>query len=227
VAVYHSQKKLPMQSYTLATPMFDLVGRIEAGKRDGMELNLPLPVEKQPYDPMLSSKEYRDARSAQNRGDYEQARKHAKALVAKFPNSRCARLWEMQLVGSFGLDPELELKLVTGIKPPEDAPAWERGIYHFCLGHALGVNGRFEEAILSLRKSDVLYPDGMASAALTDLLRKTGKTKEIEPYARRATEFEPDRIAYWEMLQKILYAQGKYEEANKLQDRVYLLEDLY
>jgi hypothetical protein len=48
-----------------------------------------------------------------------------------------------------------------------------------------------------------------------------------ERYARRATSIGPDQIDWWEALQKILYAQRKYEEAEMLQDRIYLLEDLY
>lgn len=131
------------------------------------------------------------------------------------------------MVSSRGQEPDLQAELLEGLKIPDDGPEWERGMYHFFLGNSLLAAGKREEAIASLRKSDELYSDGMACGTLVTFLVNAGQVKEAELYARKATTLEPDRIDYWDMLQKVLYAQGKYEQADKLLEQIYLLGDLY
>lgn len=132
------------------------------------------------------------------------------------------------MVAEFRLEPEVEIELLGGLKLPKDAPAWQRGIHFYALGEiAIRQGGKNEEAIANLKKSDELYPDGMACGNLCVLFEQMGMLKEAEEYAQRAVAYEPDRIAYWDKLLDILFAQGKYEEAGKLRSRVSLLKGLY
>jgi hypothetical protein len=227
VGIYSASVQMPSQTFAMAHPSVGLPARIEEAVKKGSHAKVPIPMEDQPFDPVIYNKEYMDGSMAETAMDFVKARKCAKDVVAKFPDSRYAKFWEYMMVGSWGLEPEIQPKLLEGLKVPEDAPAWERGIYQFFLGSSLLAEGKTDEAILALRKSDELYPEGMACGTLVTLCQRAGQLKEAELYARKATKFAPDRIDYWDALRKILEAEGKYKEADGLTDRIYLLEHLY
>lgn len=228
VAIYSFAVDMPSQTFVLARPAAGLSTRVAAAVGKDMRIKVPIPIEDQPFDPVTYTEEYHDACNAEAKEDYNMARKHAMAAVAKFPESRYAKLWEYMMVQRFELEPKLHTELLKGLSVPDDAPAWQRGMYFFQLGDvAMRVEGEDEKAIAYLKKSDELYPEGMACASLSWLFSRTGKREQAEIHARRAVAYEPDRIAYWDDLQKILYARGKTDEADSLRDRIFLLEDLY
>ncbi|MFK7851673.1 MAG: tetratricopeptide repeat protein [Akkermansiaceae bacterium] len=227
VAVHSFKLKLPMQTLALAVPAAGMAERIEEALKKDFDIKVPIPIEDQPFDPVIYSESYLKGNEAQGLNDYVAARKFADQTVEEFPDSEVARNWRLNLVGVSMFEPEEFAKLVAEVKLPEDSPAWKRGIYHFQLGGALQTAGNVKGAMASYLKSDELYPDGMACGTLPRYYQALNQPKEAEKFARRATEYEPERIIYWEELQKILYRLGKFDEADEIQDRVYLLEDLY
>lgn len=229
VAIHSFKVALPEQTFTFCLPVTGLKPRIDAAVKKGNRFKVPIPPEQQPFDPVIHCDEYRAGGLALNRNDYAVARKLADAAVAKFPDSEVARAWRLNIVGASHLEPEEFLRLIDEFNVPDDAPLWWQGIHHFRMGEALQAAGKPKEAIASYKKSDELYPDGMACASLVPYFKAYAynEPKKAEFYARRATEYAPERIFFWQELQKILYAQAKWDEADKLQDRIYLLEELY
>ncbi|MCP5533744.1 MAG: tetratricopeptide repeat protein [Akkermansiaceae bacterium] len=228
VAVGSHTLPLPEQTYVCASSTAGFSERVKAAVEADVEIEVPIPMADQPYDPVVNSEEYMNANRAVFSRDFATARKLARAAVEKFPDSRHAKYWELMMAAEHWPEPKELNKLLEDLKLPEDVPAWQRSGHCYMLAEiAVRQGAKEEETIALLKKSDELYPELMACANLGRMFSKLGRFKEAESCMRRAVTYEPDRIAYWDELQKILDAQRKFKEADEVQDRVYLLESLF
>ncbi len=233
VAAFSGSQTLPGQTLRAASPLAELPERIQEAVKKGVSLKLPLSAKDLQLDPAVLSEERlaMGETGAAVLRDFANAMQRAKALVAKFPDSHYARNEEFAcaLTGAdLGEVSAQELvDLAKQFKPQDNDPPWEKSAYYCRLGDALLRANRADDAIASLQKADELWPQNMACMTLADIFEKRDQLDEAERYWRRATNFDQERIAYWESLSRVLSARLKSKEESEASDRVNFLEDLY
>ncbi len=94
VAVFSGSQPLPDQTFRSACPLAGLQERIDEAVKKGGKLDLPLTAETLQLDPAAASEDFRLMDAALMKQDLAQARLHAKALIAAFPNSLFAQCEE-------------------------------------------------------------------------------------------------------------------------------------
>jgi hypothetical protein len=231
VATYSGSQVVPGQTLQLASPLETLPARIEEAVKNPNRRSLPLALKDLGLDPAILSEEFLLFHQSASQGDASIARNLARKLVETFPASRAAKSNEFGFtqgeVGAGTAHAHDLLDLAKRMEPPESATALEMAAHHVRLGEALLLANRLEEGVASLLKSEELDSEAMACVILAGFYEARGELELAEKYWRQATTLEQERISYWDALERVLGARGKWKEAAAAQERVYLLEDLY
>jgi hypothetical protein len=233
VAVNHSAVPLPVQTFRLATPTLGLSDRIAEAVKKGERLDIPLRAEHHGFDPVEFSDEWMELQILLGKGDpdLDKAHRDVTDIVEKSPNSFLAQQLEYtieirkQTSGSG--NPTKLVELAKGLKHLAKDHSAAEAFYLSCLGDALFTAGKVEEATAALKKADKLYPAGGAGGTLAQIFTKKGNLAEAEHYYRSILLLTPERIAFWDDLEAVLFARGKMKESSEISDRVFLLEDFY
>jgi hypothetical protein len=231
VAAFSGSQPLPGQTLRTGNPLAELPERIQDAVKKARTLKLPLSAQDLQLDPAALSEESRVMGDAQMKGDIAKGIQQAKALVAKYPNSRYARAEEYGFV-SDGVDhgqigAEELVELAQQFKIQENDPPWEKAAYYCHLGEALLRAKRPDEAIAPLQMADQLSPQCMACMSLAIIFDNKNQLDDAERYWRRTTSLDQERIEYWNKLSLVLSARLKFQEASEVSDQAHFLEDLY
>lgn len=231
VATFTGAQAMPGQTLQLAHPLPEFPAMIAEAVKAASPRKLPLAIEDLGMDPAMFSEEYLLMGISAINGDLAKARQLARKVVGKFPNSMLARSSEFgfatQQVLSGLMPADGLVELAKQSLPPEPSTALDQAAYHERLGQALMQEGRLDEALASLRKSNELDSRAMACITLAPLHEKRGELEQAETYWKMATTLDAERIGFWERYQRVLTERNKWKEADAVRDHIYLLENLY
>lgn len=239
VAFFYSQSIRKDQVLLELTPAVALADSIREMVKDDKAIPFPLAEANNPMDPILMDAAFNAMGYSRRMGNKAESRRFLKELLGRYPNSFFLKDTALDTWTYFDPDdPLVGLDDFAVLK--SDSPVPDQVKTLDCRAFLLMEMARLEKELearkrltgkaIEARKSAIaLSPEDepMCRYFLAQAYFNLERFKDAESLMREAYPSYSDSIEFVEDFERILIKLGKWQEADKMADRVYELSEIY
>ncbi|MCF7675838.1 MAG: tetratricopeptide repeat protein [Akkermansiaceae bacterium] len=228
VAFFYSQTMRKEQVLLALTPVVTLADSISHMVKEDKAIPFPLSEANNPMDPVLMDPAFNRMAVSRRMGNREESRRCLKELLARYPASFLLKDWALDTVNYYDpADPLVGLEDFPVCDPADPVPDQVKSLD--CRAFLLIEMGLTEKAIEARKSAIALSPkdEPVTRHFLARAYFNLGRFEEAESLMREAYPSYWDSIEFAGDYERILIKLGKFEEADKMSDRIYELSEIY
>lgn len=216
------------QTLIQVAPVSGLRERIEELINRGEDLGHPLPAAHNPIDPAAFDPNWHPMNVAIGQEDWVEAKRLAMTILKHHPQSRFVQLQTRRV--DFALHAENAQNPLLAFPEPDAAePVTHQVAEWMNRGRILRARGELEAAVAAYGKAAALspkdYPNSHLELGFTYVLG--GQLEKGEKLYRECYPFYCDSLKFVQDFEGLLLLAGKTERAQKMNDRIWELEEIY
>ena len=234
-AIFYYQTMRREQALLELTPVVALAPSISKMVKEDKAIPVPLSVADNPMDPVLMDAAYNAMAGSRRMGDKAESRRLLKQLLVRYPDSFFLKDTALDTVTFFDpAEPLVGLDDFPVCDPGDPLPDQVKTLD--CRAFLLSEMKRPKEALEARKSAVAISPkdEPVCRYFLARTYYNLGisednleQFEEAERLMREAYPSISDSIEFAEDYERILTKLGKFEEADKMSDRIYELSEIY